>query len=157
MNHIYRVIFNKATGTFTAVAEYAKSHTKTGGSDVVGATKFSTKKTFGLSAIALAVISISGQAWALADGEKNKLASWAGTTITGGNYANLNNGGDVIAAEGGLELSGPERTNVTLGKSAGVESRRAESVAVGFQAQSRDNWSIAMGARALALKEGLLR
>lgn len=26
MNHIYKVIFNKATGTFMAVAEYAKSH-----------------------------------------------------------------------------------------------------------------------------------
>lgn len=30
MNHIYKVIFNKATGTFMAVAEYAKSHS-TGG------------------------------------------------------------------------------------------------------------------------------
>lgn len=28
MNHIYKVIFNKATGTFMAVAEYAKSHTR---------------------------------------------------------------------------------------------------------------------------------
>ena len=31
MNHIYKVVFNKATGTFTAVAEYAKSHTGGGG------------------------------------------------------------------------------------------------------------------------------
>ena len=32
MNHIYKVIFNKATGTFMAVAEYAKSHSTGGGS-----------------------------------------------------------------------------------------------------------------------------
>ncbi|MGK8266144.1 ESPR domain-containing protein [Moraxella nonliquefaciens] len=31
MNHIYKVIFNKATGTFMAVAEYAKSHSGGGG------------------------------------------------------------------------------------------------------------------------------
>lgn len=28
MNHIYKVIFNKATGTFVAVAEYARAQGK---------------------------------------------------------------------------------------------------------------------------------
>ncbi|WP_019518894.1 ESPR domain-containing protein [Faucicola boevrei] len=26
MNHIYKIVFNKATNTFTAVAEYARGH-----------------------------------------------------------------------------------------------------------------------------------
>ena len=55
MNHIYKVIFNKATGTFMAVAEYAKSHSTGTRKAVVGATGTPTLGT-ALTRTAMAVL-----------------------------------------------------------------------------------------------------
>lgn len=55
MNHIYKVIFNKATGTFMAVAEYAKSHSTGKRKAVVGATDTPTLGT-ALTRTAMAVL-----------------------------------------------------------------------------------------------------
>lgn len=66
MNHIYKVIFNKATGTFMAVAEYAKSHS-TGGSCATGQVGSVCTLSFArIAALAVLVIgaTLSGSAYA---------------------------------------------------------------------------------------------
>uniref|UniRef100_UPI001E518973 ESPR-type extended signal peptide-containing protein n=1 Tax=Psychrobacter sp. I-STPA10 TaxID=2585769 RepID=UPI001E518973 len=65
MNHIYKVIFCKATGTFVAVAEYARSQGK-GGSYARGTTKVSGAilKLTSLSSAILVCLGMSGQAMA---------------------------------------------------------------------------------------------
>ncbi|WP_241760611.1 ESPR domain-containing protein, partial [Moraxella catarrhalis] len=66
MNHIYKVIFNKATGTFMAVAEYAKSHS-TGGSCATGQVGSVRTLSFArVAALAVLVIgaTLNGSAYA---------------------------------------------------------------------------------------------
>ncbi|WP_019674165.1 ESPR-type extended signal peptide-containing protein, partial [Psychrobacter lutiphocae] len=75
MNHIYKVVFNKATGTFVAVAEYAKGQGKKS-NHVVGSsqkTKSSNlaTRTFVLSSLTAALIGLSGTAMgAMIDGNR---------------------------------------------------------------------------------------
>ncbi|WP_435939231.1 YadA-like family protein [Moraxella bovoculi] len=54
MNSIYKIVFNKATGTYQAVAEFAKSHTRAG-SGVVGSKSRSILAALPLSLLALSV------------------------------------------------------------------------------------------------------
>ncbi|OAV26071.1 hypothetical protein AO371_0333 [Moraxella catarrhalis] len=64
MNHIYKVIFNKATGTFMAVAEYAKSHSTGTRKAVVGATDTPALGTaLTRTAMAVLLVMMGGQAW----------------------------------------------------------------------------------------------
>ncbi|MPW64586.1 hypothetical protein C0208_07325, partial [Moraxella catarrhalis] len=64
MNHIYKVIFNKATGTFMAVAEYAKSHSTGTRKAVVGATGTPTLGTaLTRTTMAVLLVMMGGQAW----------------------------------------------------------------------------------------------
>ena len=66
MNHIYKVIFNKATGTFMAVAEYAKSHSTGERKAVVGATDTPALGTaLTRTAMAVLLVMMGGQAWGL--------------------------------------------------------------------------------------------
>ncbi|STZ05393.1 Haemagglutinin [Moraxella ovis] len=68
MNSIYKIVFNKATGTYQAVAEFAKSHTRSG-SGVVGSTPATSRgvasRTLTLSLLALSIGIATNQAWAL--------------------------------------------------------------------------------------------
>lgn len=78
MNHIYKVIFNKATGTFMAVAEYAKSHSTGTRKAVVGATDTPTLGTaLTRTAMAVLLVMMGGQAWGIpvnyADNHKNNV------------------------------------------------------------------------------------
>jgi len=67
MNHIYKVIFNKATGTFMAVAEYAKSHSTGTRKAVVGATGTPALGTvLTRTAMAVLLVMMGGQAWGAA-------------------------------------------------------------------------------------------
>ena len=66
MNHIYKVIFNKATGTFMAVAEYAKSHSTGTRKAVVGATDTPALGTvLTRTAMAVLLVMAGGQAWGI--------------------------------------------------------------------------------------------
>ncbi|MPW75099.1 hypothetical protein CPI40_08270, partial [Moraxella catarrhalis] len=66
MNHIYKVIFNKATGTFMAVAEYAKSHSTGERKAVVGATDTPTLGTaLTRTTMAVLLVMMGGQAWGI--------------------------------------------------------------------------------------------
>ncbi|RKM23461.1 adhesin [Moraxella catarrhalis] len=78
MNHIYKVIFNKATGTFMAVAEYAKSHSTGKRKAVVGATDTPTLGTaLTRTTMAVLLVMMGGQAWGIpvnyADNHKNNV------------------------------------------------------------------------------------
>lgn len=78
MNHIYKVIFNKATGTFMAVAEYAKSHSTGKRKAVVGATGTPALGTaLTRTAMAVLLVMMGGQAWGIpvnyADNHKNNV------------------------------------------------------------------------------------
>ncbi|MFL1732100.1 ESPR domain-containing protein, partial [Moraxella oculi] len=56
MNSIYKIVFNKATGTYQAVAEFAKSHTRVGGSSINGGVKSTKSVAFRLTVIASALL-----------------------------------------------------------------------------------------------------
>ncbi|AXR98944.1 YadA-like family protein [Moraxella bovoculi] len=56
MNSIYKIVYNKATGTYQAVAEFAKSHTRVGGSSVNGGVKSTKSVAFRLTVIASALL-----------------------------------------------------------------------------------------------------
>ncbi|WP_277620625.1 ESPR-type extended signal peptide-containing protein, partial [Moraxella catarrhalis] len=78
MNHIYKVIFNKATGTFMAVAEYAKSHSTGTRKAVVGATDTPALGTaLTRTAMAVLLVMMGGQAWGIpvnyADNHRNNV------------------------------------------------------------------------------------
>ena len=80
MNHIYKVIFNKATGTFMAVAEYAKSHSTGTRKAVVGAGATDTPAlgtVLTRTAMAVLLAMMGGQAWGIpvnyADNHKNNV------------------------------------------------------------------------------------
>ena len=76
MNHIYKVIFNKATGTFMAVAEYAKSHSTGTRKAVVGATDTPTLGTaLTRTTMAVLLVMMGGQAWGAASISGGEVAS----------------------------------------------------------------------------------
>ena len=76
MNHIYKVIFNKATGTFMAVAEYAKSHSTGERKAVVGATDTPTLgTTLTRTTMAVLLVMMGGQAWGAASISGGEVAS----------------------------------------------------------------------------------
>ncbi|AKG15062.2 ESPR-type extended signal peptide-containing protein [Moraxella bovoculi] len=68
MNSIYKIVFNKATGTYQAVCEYARSQGKGAGGQVgsVGSSRFDalTGKVFAFSALALGVFLVTHPALA---------------------------------------------------------------------------------------------
>ena len=75
MNHIYKVIFNKATGTFMAVAEYAKSHSTGTRKAVVGTTDTPTLGTaLTRTTMAVLLVMTGGQAWGALSTESREIA-----------------------------------------------------------------------------------
>ncbi|XWW58203.1 ESPR-type extended signal peptide-containing protein [Psychrobacter sp. HD31] len=70
MNHVYKVIFNKSTGAFTAVSEFAKGHVKSSKKVAIGEKFPSIKiKRMTLSALVSSVLlALSGQVSAAAGG-----------------------------------------------------------------------------------------
>lgn len=63
MNHIYKIVFNKATNTFTAVAEYVRGHAKSSSGSVIGQVARPTSGIFKLSTLVMSLIMAQG-AWA---------------------------------------------------------------------------------------------
>ncbi|WP_277620494.1 ESPR-type extended signal peptide-containing protein, partial [Moraxella catarrhalis] len=92
MNHIYKVIFNKATGTFMAVAEYAKSHSTGERKAVVGATDTPTLGTaLTRTAMAVLLVMMGGQAWGADQGGRGGIGQSASTTAFHVDYMNPEN------------------------------------------------------------------
>ncbi|MPX30096.1 adhesin [Moraxella catarrhalis] len=165
MNHIYKVIFNKATGTFMAVAEYAKSHSggsssstagQVGSSPVICLTRVAT-----LAILAITVMFNSTTPAAAAGGV-------AVSTSSGSNSSNSsNNGNDINAhAEGDYTVAVGKSSHAkgaqsiaigggdgSMGKrdQAGAKAKGEESIAIGGDVTADGDASIAIGSDDLYL------
>lgn len=159
MNHIYKVIFNKATGTFMAVAEYAKSHS-TGGSCATGQVGSVRTLSFArVAALAVLVIgaTLSGSAYA----QKTPHKSLAiGKEITG--YKDTANAagdraiaiGENAKALGGQAIaigSSNKTVNGSTADKIGTDATGEESIAIGGDVKASGDASIAIGSDDLHL------
>lgn len=156
MNHIYKVIFNKATGTFMAVAEYAKSHS-TGGSCATGQVGSVCTLSFArIAALAVLVIgaALNGSAYA----QQNSKIKFGAT----GNSDDAQASGEASLAIGGLAKaegnqtiaiggSKPDPNNRQANLRAGSHAKGQESIAIGGDVLAQGDASIAIGSDDLYL------
>lgn len=159
MNHIYKVIFNKATGTFMAVAEYAKSHS-TGGSCATGQVGSVCTLSFArVAALAVLVIgaTLNGSAYAQ-DTRHTAIDNSSPTKISRNAKAegdraialgeNANASGDQAIAIGSSNKTG-SRSNVA---NIGTDATGDESIAIGGDVVASGDASIAIGSDDLYLQ-----
>ncbi|RKM47789.1 adhesin [Moraxella catarrhalis] len=149
MNHIYKVIFNKATGTFMAVAEYAKSHS-TGGSCATGQVGSVRTLSFArIAALAVLVIgaTLSGSAYAQSGNQRS--LKWDGSTntakATGDRALAL---GESANAQGKQSIaigSSNKTVNGNPANKIGTDAIGHESIAIGGDVIATGNASIAIG------------
>ena len=126
MNHIYKSIFNKALGVFTAVPEFASAHGKGSERTVVGRV---AKGTAGFAASALAIsvgLALSSNAMANVDTE---VASGVLRIAdpTGTNSIRMGSGTT-------LDDANKQWNSISVGVDAGVNT--ASSVAIGYGAKA---------------------
>lgn len=161
MNHIYKVIFNKATGTFMAVAEYAKSHSTGGGSCATGQVGSVRTLSFArIAALAVLVIgaTLSGSAYAqkkdtkhIAIGEQNQ-PKRSGTAKADGDRAIAI--GENANAQGGQAIAIGSSNKTVNGSSLdkiGTDATGQESIAIGGDVKASGDASIAIGSDDLHL------
>lgn len=157
MNHIYKVIFNKATGTFMAVAEYAKSHS-TGGSCATGQVGSVCTLSFArIAALAVLVIgaTLNGSAYAQAkhtaiDNSSTNMRS--GTARAEGDRAIAI--GENAYAKGGQAIaigSSNKNNNGSDTSKIGTDAKGEESIAIGGDVLASGDASIAIGSDDLHL------
>lgn len=157
MNHIYKVIFNKATGTFMAVAEYAKSHSTGGGCTTGQVGSVCTLSFARVATLAVLVIgaTLSGSAYAQDLGSKIKF----GTT---GHSDDAKAQGEASLAIGSLAKadsnqsiaiggSKPDPNNRAANQRAGSHAKGQESIAIGGDVLAEGDASIAIGSDDLYL------
>lgn len=156
MNHIYKVIFNKATGTFMAVAEYAKSHS-TGGSCATGQVGSVCTLSFArVAALAVLVIgaTLSGSAYAQQDSKIRFGATGNNDTAKASGEASLAIG-SLAKAEGNQTVaiggSKPDPNNQAANQRAGSHAKGQESIAIGGDVLAEGDASIAIGSDDLYL------
>lgn len=153
MNHIYKVIFNKATGTFMAVAEYAKSHS-TGGSCATGQVGSVCTLSFArVAALAVLVIgaTLSGSAYAqgIAIGQSGGLNG--GARADGEKSIAI---GSIAQATGSQSIAiGDNKAVSNSGNNANIGARASgsEAIAIGGDVVASGNASIAIGSDDLYL------
>lgn len=158
MNHIYKVIFNKATGTFMAVAEYAKSHSTGGGSCATGQVGSVRTLSFArIATLAVLVIGATLNGSAYAQNTSNKI-KFGGTfdgedamangevSLAIGSLARAD-GKQAIAIGGGK----PDRNNKQKNGSVGPKAMGDESIAIGGDVTAQGDASIAIGSDDLYL------
>lgn len=157
MNHIYKVIFNKATGTFMAVAEYAKSHS-TGGSCATGQVGSVCTLSFArIAVLAVLVIgaTLNGSAYAQDLGSKIKFGSTGHSddakaqgeaSLAIGSLAKADSNQSI--AIGG---SKPDPNNRAANQRAGSHAKGQESIAIGGDVLAEGDASIAIGSDDLYL------
>ncbi|MPX73063.1 YadA-like family protein [Moraxella catarrhalis] len=152
MNHIYKVIFNKATGTFMAVAEYAKSHS-TGGSCATGQVGSVCTLSFArIATLAVLVIgaTLSGSAYAAvaigqSGGGQGSAQATGNQSVAIGENAQAQS--DQTIAIGGSQN---KTTNI---KVSGATAKGKESIAIGGDVLAEGHASIALGSDDLYLNE----
>ena len=150
MNHIYKVIFNKATGTFMAVAEYAKSHS-TGGSCATGQVGSVCTLSFArIATLAVLVIgaTLNGSAYAgVAIGQTN---GNQGSAQADGNQS-VAIGENAQAQEDQTIAIGGSQNKTTATKVSGATAKGKESIAIGGDVLANGHASIAIGSDDLYL------
>ena len=159
MNHIYKVIFNKATGTFMAVAEYAKSHSGGGGVSSSATGQVGSPSVIYLTRVAtLAILSIAAMfnasAYAATGGvavgkmagrNNSKYPTIENTAADGdysiavGEYSTAK--GDQSIAIGGGQGKGSASTALNVGATAIGD----ESIAIGGDVTAQGKASVAIG------------
>lgn len=166
MNHIYKVIFNKATGTFMAVAEYAKSHSTGGGSSTTG--QVGSSPVIRLTRVAtLAILAITvmfNSTIPAAAGTGGVAVSNSSGTNSGNNgnnsqEINAHAEGDFSAAVGkSSHAKGAQ--SIAIGGGDGSQGKRnqagakaigEESIAIGGDVTAKGDASIAIGSDDLYL------
>lgn len=160
MNHIYKVIFNKATGTFMAVAEYAKSHS-TGGSCATGQVSSVCTLSFArIAALAVLVIgaALNGSAYAQTvkrhtaiDLSKDRETRSNSATAEGDRAIAL---GENAYAKGGQAIaigSSNYNNNGSDTSKIGTKAQGEESIAIGGDVLAKGDASIAIGSDDLHL------
>lgn len=157
MNHIYKVIFNKATGTFMAVAEYAKSHS--GGSSSSTTGQVGSSPVIRLTRVAtLAILVIGATLNGSAYAQNNSKIAF-GTT---GNNDNASASNEASIAIGSLAKahanqaiaiggSKPDPNNRQANQRAGSHAKGKESIAIGGDVLAEGDASIAIGSDDLYL------
>lgn len=157
MNHIYKVIFNKATGTFMAVAECAKSHS--GGSSSSTAGQVGSSPVIRLTRVAtLAILVIGATLNGSAYAQNNSKIAF-GTT---GNNDNASASNEASIAIGSLAKahanqaiaiggSKPDPRNQAANQKAGSHAKGKESIAIGGDVLAEGDASIAIGSDDLYL------
>lgn len=164
MNHIYKVIFNKATGTFMAVAEYAKSHStggsssttgQVGSSPVIRLTRVATLAILAIAAMFNSTISVAGS------GGVAVSQSSGGNSSTGNNSLEINahaEGDYTVAVGKSSHAKGAQ--SIAIGGGDGSQGKRAtagakaegeESIAIGGDVTAKGDASIAIGSDDLYL------
>lgn len=157
MNHIYKVIFNKATGTFMAVAEYAKSHS-TGDSCATGQVGSVCTLSFArVAALAVLVIgaTLSGSAYAQNLGSKIKFGATGNSDDARASGEASLAIGSLAKAEGNQTIaiggSKPDPNNHRANQKAGSHAKGQESIAIGGDVLAEGDASIAIGSDDLYL------
>ena len=159
MNHIYKVIFNKATGTFMAVAEYAKSHS-TGGSCATGQVGSVCTLSFArVAALAVLVIGATLSGSAYAQNNKKHTAIDQSSTNTRSNTAKAEGDraialGENANAKGGQAIaigSSNKNNNGSSVTDIGTDAKGEESIAIGGDVLAEGDASIAIGSDDLHL------
>ncbi|WP_290002697.1 ESPR-type extended signal peptide-containing protein [Faucicola atlantae] len=178
MNHIYKVIFCKATGAFVAVAEFARAHGKKGSGAVgqAGEVKASATsvKYFALTALSGAMMVVSGQAMAgyAATGSQGSVYTNCNTDSIG--RGSTNNGSIAIGGGGGLTqgniacapgtndiaigagataegyVPGTKTTTGTSGSDGTKETGHNQAIAIGRYASAYGDQAVALGADTVA-------
>lgn len=160
MNHIYKVIFNKATGTFMAVAEYAKSHSTGGDSCATGQVGSVCTLSFArIAALAVLVIgaTLSGSAYAQpttkvelgqTQGQGGEASATGEAAIAIGNLSKAY-GSQSIAIGGSKPNS---QANRNTKDQVGPKAQGEESIAIGGDVLAEGHASIAIGSDDLYLK-----
>lgn len=159
MNHIYKVIFNKATGTFMAVAEYAKSHSTGGGSCATGQVGSVCTLSFArIAALAVLVIGATLNGSAYAQQDKNNKINF-GTNSSGSSRATNDASiaiGSLAQASGNQAIaigSGqPDNGNQNNNSNVGPKALGKESIAIGGDVSAEGDASIAIGSDDLYLQ-----
>lgn len=153
MNHIYKVIFNKATGTFMAVAEYAKSHS-TGGSCATGQVGSVCTLSFArIATLAVLVIgaTLSGSAYAGKFEINTKTNNGAGSAQATGNESIAIGGIAQATGSQSIAIGSNQLDNGTGKNRVGPKATGSESIAIGGDVSASGNASIAIGSDDLYL------
>ena len=159
MNHIYKVIFNKATGTFMAVAEYAKSHSTGGGSCATGQVGSVRTLSFArVAALAVLVIGATLNGSAYAQNTKHIAISESTNGVKSGSaHAKGDRAiaiGENAYAKGGQAIaigSSNKNNNGSSKSTIGTDATGQESIAIGGDVWAEGNASIAIGSDDLHL------